>query len=446
VRALLIALAGLLATAAAAADPAAVTLPTPLFGDHMVLQQGRAVPVWGSGSPPGGEVTVLLNGQTKVTTVMPDGSWRVDLDAMGAGGPHQLEVVGSNHIVIDDVMIGEVWLACGQSNMAREVVPAVERVSYPLVRALRHQGWDDNPSETAWFLGRYLFDARQVPIGIINRAVGSSNVRDWLPDDAAQDLSPELVAELGPFMGRFFREHIEPLVPYAIRGVFWWQGESDRSRFRAIIYGEQLVALIRSWRRAFGQGDFPFLYVELPTGHGVGGDRETRPLPPYPSPVRRPAVLLYDAYLSTLLSEPVTGMAVTKDLGNGRHPALRAPYAERLVLWARHLAYGESVVYSGPIVQSVTREGERLRIRFRDGTAEGLHGFGSVPVQGFALSEDGVSFAWAEVEIQGAELVVWRDDMTLPTVVRYAWDARTLWANLVNGADMAAAPFSIQVP
>src|SRR6185369_3137006 len=100
VRALLIALAGLYATAAAAADPAAVTLPTPLFGDHMVLQQGRAVPIWGSGSPPGGEVTVVLNGQTKVTTVTPDGSWRVDLDAMGAGGPHQLEVVGSNHIVM----------------------------------------------------------------------------------------------------------------------------------------------------------------------------------------------------------------------------------------------------------------------------------------------------------------------------------------------------------
>src|SRR6185369_10693870 len=99
-RTVLIVMAGLLATAAAAADPATVTLPSPLFSDHMVLQQGRTVPIWGSGSPPGGEVTVLLNGQTKVTTVMPDGSWRVDLDAMGAGGPHQLEVVGSNHIVM----------------------------------------------------------------------------------------------------------------------------------------------------------------------------------------------------------------------------------------------------------------------------------------------------------------------------------------------------------
>jgi sialate O-acetylesterase len=116
-----------------------------------------------------------------------------------------------------------------------------------------------------------------------------------------------------------------------------------------------------------------------------------------------------------------------------------------MVRWARHLTYGETLMYSGPIVESATREGTRVRIRFRAGTADGLHGLPPHPAQGFALSQDGEGFEWAQVQIEGTEVVVWNDAMPTPTRVRYAWEQRSRWANLVNGEDMAASPFDLPV-
>jgi sialate O-acetylesterase len=434
----------LLAPARAWAAPAAVSVTSPALQDHMVVQRDMPVPIWGTGSPVGGDVVVTFNGQTKPTTVAADGTWRIDLDAMTAGGPHQLQIVGSNTIVIDDVLIGEVWLASGQSNMAAEPIQPSVRVDYPLVRTLRHHDWEEYPLETAWFLGKHLFDTLGVPIGIINLAVSGSQIRDWLPPDAAQDLSPEVLLEIASEMSRWHDAHIAPILPYAIRGIFWWQGEQDMSRTRLPIYQEQLVALIRGWRRAFEDEDMPFVFVQLPGGRGPSPDRTPSALPASP-PRPKFKTLMYAEYLDTLLTEPFTGMVVTKDLGNGLHPYDREPHAERMVRWARHLTYGETLMYSGPIVESATREGTRVRIRFRAGTADGLHGLPPHPAQGFALSQDGEGFEWAQVQIEGTEVVVWNDAMPTPTRVRYAWEQRSRWANLVNGEDMAASPFDLPV-
>jgi sialate O-acetylesterase len=138
-------------------------------------------------------------------------------------------------------------------------------------------------------------------------------------------------------------------------------------------------------------------------------------------------------------------MVVTKDLGEGMHPRNRVPYAQRMVLWARHIAYGEDMTYSGPIVESATPEGTRVRIRFRAGTADGLHALPPYPPQGFALSEEGQFFDWAQAEIDGTDVVVWNDRMPAPTQVRYAWHEKSRWANLVNGEEMPAAPFDLPV-
>jgi sialate O-acetylesterase len=450
--ALVLALAGL-PGAVHAAPRASVWLTSPPFADHMVLQQGRPIPIWGRGTP-GGDLSVHLNGQVKHAVVGPDGAWRVDLEPMAAGGPFRLEVVGSNTVTFEDVLVGEVWIASGQSNMAQGLVGPPKRTAYPLVRTLREHSWEADPSETAWFLGKYLSDARQVPIGIINEAVSGSQIRWWLPDDAQQDLPPEIADEIAPYMGLLFDRNIAPLVPYAIRGVFWWQGESDRTEFRAMIYREQLTALIHSWRRAFEQPLLPFIFIELPTGGGLPADfsakinasRRPAPLPRDPPDDRHPSLLLYDAYQDTLADVPFTGMVVTKDLGNGIHPTNRAPYAERMVRWARHMVYGEPITYAGPIFESVSREGDRLRVRFRSGTATGLHPVGPYPPQGFAISEDGERWVWADADIQGTEVVLGHPELSVPAFVRYAWDSRTLWANLANDADIVAAPFEAQVP
>jgi sialate O-acetylesterase len=440
----LLLLTTLLGSLTRAAAPATIAVDSPVFQDHMVLQRDRTVPVWGTGQPAGSDVTVSIAGQTKTTTVGPDGKWRVDLEPMPPGGPHRLVLGGTNTIVIDDVLVGDVWLCSGQSNMARDHVRPFEREGYPYVRTLRRNDWEENPSETAWHIGRSLYETQGVPIGIINLAWSGSMVREWLADGAEQDMSPETWAEIVTRAGFLYQQLIAPIVPYAIRGVFWWQGESDLNYTRVGIYEEQLVALIRSWRRAFERDDLPFIYVELPTGRGPARRRPSSQLPFY-QPRPHSGVKLFEAYLGALVSEPRTGMAVTKDLGHGLHPVHREPYAERMVLWARRIEYGEDIQYSGPIVESAMPEGNRVRIRFRDGTADGLHAVAPYPLQGFALSEDGQNFEWAETLLDGSDIVVWNDQMSRPTMVRYAWSERSLWANLVNGDEMPAAPFELEV-
>jgi len=441
-----IALAISAAGPAAAAPASIVIVPSPLFADHMVIQRDKAVPVWGVGSPVGGEVTVSIANQTKTTTITPTGHWRVYLDPMPGGGPHRLEVRYAKTIAYDDVLVGEVWICSGQSNMARGTGPIRERDDNPLIRTYRHNDWHDKPSEMAFYLGRYLYEALGVPIGLINRAVPGSNIRTWLPQDVEQDLPPGLMEQLGPFVGLNHNDLIAPLEPFAVRGVFWWQGESDSLNYRAEIYGDQLDGLIKSWRRRFERPDMAFIYIMLPTGRGSNVERDSRPLPSrvYSNP-SEDDVAMFEAYLRAL-KLPHTGMVITKDLASGLHPQRRDLFADRMVLWARHLAYGEDITYAGPILESVTREGTRLRIRYRPGTAEGLYPFPPYPLQGFAVSDDGVNFVWAKAEVQGDEVVVWSDIIFTITEVRYAWAYYSRWANLANGADMAASPFRVVIP
>jgi sialate O-acetylesterase len=443
---LAIGLAALTASGTFAAPASVIYVPSPVFQDHMVLQRQKTVPIWGVGAPVGSTVTVGFAGQTKTTTINPDGHWRVYLDPMPAGGPYRLEVRGAKTIAYNDVLVGEVWICSGQSNMARGGAPLGERGLNPYVRTYRHNDWQDEPSAMAYWLGRNLYELLGVPIGIINKAVSGSNIRTWLPDDADIELPPGLIDQLGPFVGLNHRELIEPLEPFAVRGVFWWQGESDSLNYRAEIYGDQLEALIRSWRRRFERPDMTFIYIMLPTGRGSNVERDSRPLPARPD--AHPSaddVAMFEAYLRAL-KLPQTGMVITKDLASGLHPQRRDLFADRMVLWARYLAYGEKITYAGPIFESVTREGSALRIRFRPGTAGGLYAFPPYPLQGFSISGDGETFVWANATIDGDEVVVWENSIPVPTEVRYAWAYYSRWANLANGADMAASPFQATVP
>lgn len=417
----------------------------------MVLQRDVPAPVWGWADP-GENVSVSIGAQTKQAVTAGDGTWRVVLDPMPAGGPHQLTIEGTNTIVVSDVLVGEVWVCSGQSNMVVRRAKRRDLVDYPQIRALARSGrWNDRASGVAFAFAKELQAQYGVPVGILNRAAGGTPIRLWLAPEAAADSDPDVqgIVDSWTTFGEQYAQNIEPLEGYAIRGVVWWQGEQDLKLARQEIgsvlhYYHLLPALVRSWRVAWQRSDLPFVLMQLPTGGGMQIEDGPAPLPAAP-PEPDNATLMRRATFHGL-SAPDTTLTISVDIRGGVHPRDRELYAHRIANNARASAYGESFAYSGPIYSSMSVEGgNRVRLSFRPGTAEGLQAVGG-PLQGFSISGDGETFVWASAEIDGNQVVVWNDDVPVPTVVRYAWAREPEWANLFNGDLLGAAPFSTEDP
>jgi sialate O-acetylesterase len=436
------------ATVSLALEPTIGEAPA-LFSSGMVLQRDADVPVWGIADP-GETVGVAIGGQTKTATADGNGHWRVVLDPMPAGGPHEMTVTGSNTIVLSDILIGDVWVCAGQSNMVIRRARADDMAATPLVRTIGLRGeWLDRPAAMAFAFARELAFALDVPIGIINRAAGGTPIRSWLPASAALDPDPEVQAILAGWdgFGESYQRHIAPFEGYAIKGFVYWQGEQDLKLSRQDAgnvdhYYYLLPALIRSWRGKWQRGDIPFVLMQLPTGGGILEGELPDPLPVEP-PAPTIGVKMRQSTFNGL-SQPATALTVSIDIEGGTHPKDRALYGLRLANAALGTAYGYAFAYSGPIYSSMTVEpGGRVRLRFKPNTAEGLYAAGGGAPAGFAISGDGEHFVWANAEIQnGNEVVVWNDAVPAPAVVRYAWDRRPTWANLFNGGNLGAAPFS----
>lgn len=349
-----------------------------------------------------------------------------------------MRISGRNEIVLDDVLVGEVWLCSGQSNMVINPPTPSEMRDYPLVRSYKRFSWNERPAGAAFWFGVYLNQALGVPIGIINQAVGGSNIRFWFGASIVGPAGEGVEAHIRE-KGRLYERKIEPLLPLALRGVCWWQGEADD--MRPSQYETSLQGLIRSWREDFGRPNLPFLFVQLPTGGGLRWGEAVASLPPK-QPIQLVVPRMRNAYLKAL-SLPNTGMVISIDLPGGTHPRGKDLYGERLARVALATVYGAwQGNYSGPIYSHFTREGDRLRVFFRPNTAIGLRAGGGAPLQGFAISGDGQSFEWANAEIQGSQVVVWHHAIPAPVAVRYAYDSSPRWANLFNADGLAAAPFS----
>lgn len=436
-------LAALILLAACAPAPADVTLDSRLFSNGMVLQRGVAVPIWGNALP-GETVTVSFASQSKAATAAADGKWRIDLDPLVAAGPATMTVQGDNLVAISDVQVGEVWLCGGQSNMALDTPSPAEMTANPAVRAVRFGNWSDAPGGICWDFALTIHEALSVPVGILNNAKGGARIRTFLPPAVLTDPDPVVaqLLETYPVWGDLWAEVTEHLVPYAIKGVIWWQGESDSRT--AEDHRFILPALIRGWRNEWGMGDFPFLFVQLPNGKGLPFGEPVRRLPSH-SRGRPWSAVLRQAFV-TAMEQPNTGMIVTSDLIGGIHPPteIYPEYAARLADAARVLVYGESFVYSGPVVASAIAEGSGVRIRFRPNTADGLHS-GDSPLQGFAVSEDREHWVWADAAIEAAEVVVSSAEAAAPVAVRYGYASRFKWANLYNSRDLVAGPFEVAV-
>lgn len=479
--------------------PAEITLPA-LFSDHMVLQQNRPITVWGSATP-GERVTVAIGGQQITTDADGSGAWLVQLSPLTAGGPHTLKVTGTNEHVFNNVLIGDVWICSGQSNMAfalNRVNNAEEEIAtanYPNIRLFTVKrdaaqtprsdvtgSWAVCDSQSAksfsavgYFFGRRLNTTLGVPIGLINTSWGGTPVEAWTALSALQN-TPEYApleanwdkalsnyamaqekyetavetwkiaadsakaaggkapnrpgAPRGPNHPHrpaiLYNGMIAPLTPFPIAGAIWYQGESNAGR--AYQYRTLFPTMIQNWRAEWGQGDFPFFFVQLANYKTVKdqpGDSDWAEL--------REAQ-------SMTLKLPNTGQAVIIDIGEADdiHPRNKQDVGLRLALAAETVAYGKKQAYSGPVYKSMTIKRKKVTLTF-DHVNGGLKTKGD-KLQGFAIAGADQKFVWAEAKIVGNTIEVWSKDIAKPVAVRYAWADNPV-CNLYNGADLPASPF-----
>jgi sialate O-acetylesterase len=438
-----------------------------LFRDHAVLQRDKPVPVWGRAAP-GEHVVVSFAGQRVGATADSDGRWitvLASLTASTAGA--DMTVAGKTTVTVHDILVGETWLCSGEANMefavddgssAYRVENAAEEVAaarHPLIRQFKvarqaapspmesvRGDWSAcTPATVGQFTAVGYFFARElvarlgVPVGIINCTWSRTPIESWMSPAALAAFPgfsnghPEPGAAPGkedPWVPScLFNGMIHPLLPYAIRGAIWYQGESNVGR--AASYAAQFPALITSWRSHFGEGDFPFLWVQLAD---------------FASPESGPGeqwARLREAQ-SRALSLPSSGQAVAIDIGEPGNPCPRnkQEVGRRLALIAKAMVYSIPVDYSGPAFSGATSEGAAMRVRFLF-AGDGLTASGK-PLQSLEVAGADRIFHAASGSIQDESIVVRSPAVRQPVAVRYAW-RNAPEANLYNGAGLPAAPF-----
>ncbi|MBN2019642.1 MAG: hypothetical protein JW749_05395 [Sedimentisphaerales bacterium] len=488
-----------------------VRLPS-VIGDNMVLQQGMEVPIWGWADPCE-QVTVTANwGSEKwEATAGQDGRWLVKIqpprllvEDKSGGGPYEMNISGKNTLSLKNILVGEVWVCSGQSNMewplsrADNAGQEVNEANYPQIRLFTvgrkvsytpmkncRGSWKVcNPqsavafSAVGYFFGRELHKELNVPIGLIKAAVGGTPVESWMSREyleADADFQPILrrYEETAAHFPELYRKYqlekknyqrmagqmkregkpvpqrpdfqepigpnhpysptglyngmIIPIIPKGIRGVIWYQGESNAGR--AEQYRTLFPAMIKNWREKWGHGDFPFLYVQLANW------QQAEPLPK-----ENDWAELREAQLMTL-SVPNTGMAVAIDIGdaNSIHPTNKQDVGKRLALWALAKTYNKDVVYSGPLYKYMGVEGNKAILHF-DHVNGGLIVKGGEQLKGFAIAGQDKKFLWADAKVEGDTVVVSSDKVVEPVAVRYGWAINPV-CNLYNKAGLPASPF-----
>jgi len=464
----------------------------------MVLQRDIPIHIWGW-SGPGEKVTVEFHGISREVAGDGLGNWGVFLGPEAAGGPYQLTVSGSNRIVLDDILVGDVWFASGQSNMEmplsgwpgaplKDSATEVAHAGQPQIRLLHipHKAADfplfnsdtswavcspetaANFSAVAYLFGRELNAREHVPIGLIDATWGGTVAEAWvslqgisadaglmpvfatraqmmqtqgeiaaiLAQERREDLAAKQAGQPAPHHiwhpdpaswapAALFNGMVAPETPYAIKGVIWYQGESNSRLAWAPLYGKIFPALIADWRAQWHEGMFPFLFVQISS---------------FTSDATEAWAAIREAQRRSL-AVANTAMAVTIDIGDpdNVHPADKQTLGARLALAARALAYGESVEYSGPLFRQATAENGGIRIRF-DHAAHGLIARGGA-LQGFEIAAADRRFVSAAARIDGETVVATSANLAEPKYVRYGW-ANAPVVNLYNSEGLPASPFT----
>jgi sialate O-acetylesterase len=487
--------------------------PHALFSDGMVLQQGVKCPIWGTADP-GEQVSVKIEAKKLLTTAGAgsaieadkDGKWKVSLNIIPdmIGGPYTLTIKGKNTITLKDVYVGEVWVCSGQSNMewplrltqnAEETIKNAKNAKIRLFTVAHNTPdkpahsfkgdpkWSEcNPdtvknfSAVAYYFGRDLQKARNVPVGLIHTSWGGTRAEAWTSQPVLESHKEwkdepasfaKAVADFPKALEKYktdlekhkeavkkakeegkkqppapkvpnkprpqdapaalYNGMIAPLIPYAIKGAIWYQGESNAGK--AYAYRKLFPTMIQNWRDDWKQGDFPFLFVQLAPY-----------MPIVTEPQESAWAELREAQLLTSLNLKNAGMAVITDVGDPKdiHPKKKGPVGARLALAARGIAYGEKIEYSGPVYDKITIKDGKAVLSFRH-ASKGLEAKDG-ELHGFTIAGADKKFYNAKAEIQGDTVLVWSDQVKEPVAVRYGW-ANCPVVNLWNKDGLPASPF-----
>lgn len=457
----------------------------------MVLQRNIAVPVWGWADD--GESVTVTFGRQKVKAKVKSGRWMAELSKLSASAaPEKLIIEGAkNRIEINDVLVGEVWIASGQSNMewpmsasfdaesemAKATQPLLRLYTVPKLRAMQPTDnvsakWEQcGPasvrgfSAVAYYFGRDVQKALGVPVGVIHTSWGGSPAEVWMSQRVLES-NPRYKSEiLDPYpaaakqyqeaterlnkerdeakaAGKPFNKNspwapwrptelyngmIAPLIPYAIQGAIWYQGESNAGR--AEQYRSLFADMIVNWRKDWGQGSFPFMLVQLAPFLAIK-----------PEPAESSWAELREAQFLATQTLPKVGMAVITDVGDEKdiHPKKKEPVGARLAIAARRIAYGQKIEHSGPQYRSMSRDGSKLVLRMDH--AGGLKAANGEALKGFAIAGADRKFVWADAEIRNNTVVVSSPKVAQPVAARFGW-ADFPVVNLWNGDGLPAIPF-----
>ena len=434
-----------------------------IFSDHMIVQKGVTVPIWGTAGE-GEKVTVSFNGQT-VSKITVNGKWMIKLAPMAYQlTPLTMKISGKNVITINDILVGEIWLCSGQSNMERQLGPRPpqplitdwekerDAANYPLIREyyvpLKFSNSKVADAQSTWqvcspqtvtgfsaigyLFAKNLFLQMKVPVGILFSAFGGTPAEDWTSETALKNNTKlkELVANYdkpstawkptGKTMNGLYNGMIYPVLLYALKGVAWYQGESNNDR--PDLYKTILTTLITDWRQNFNQGNIPFLIVQIAPNKDM-------------CPELRESQFLVSQQVSN------TALIVTTDCGDAEniHPSHKQPVGERLAIAARALAYKEKIEYAGPVYRSFNIKNDEVFLNFSH-IGKGLTSNHNDVLKGFTIAGRDKNFVPAKAIIKGNQVVVSDKGIKYPVAVRYGW-SNVPDVNLFNGDGFPASPF-----
>lgn len=440
---------------------AGITLPS-IIGDNMVLQQNQKIAIWGWTSEEDEVIKVCGSWNNDTVSITSNlGKWKILLQTPKCGGPYSLCIKGHEKITIQNVMIGEVWLASGQSNMAMTVDSTNKNISgvtnykqkiaeanYPSLRMFTVQHKLDsipqencsgkwqvcNPdnvrkfSATGYFFAKTLVDSLNIPIGIIHSSWGGSEAESWMKKELVTEnkqlyngykkLIGNKIVSTPP--GLKYNAMIYPLENYIIKGAIWYQGE--RNKPNASDYTELMTKLITSWRNSRGY-EFPFYLVQI-----------------VPLAQRNVASTYLRDAQRQILSLPKTGMVVTSDFSelSNLHPPQKEEVGRRLALWALAKDYGKNIIYSGPLYKSMKVKDNTIEIQF-DYAQGGLMVKGGM-LDNFEIAGKNHIYVPAVAKIKGSTVMVYSDNIKNPVAVRYAF-TDNVQSHIINQAGLPASIF-----
>ena len=438
-----------------------VRLPK-VLGDHMVLQRDKPIAIWGWAES-GEAVTVTFGSASASAEAGDDGRWSVQLPPQSTDSkPTDLIVAGANEIKLADVLVGEVWLCSGQSNMEWPMTRTthgkeeIAAANHPSIRLFNVQGHINKPapqddaagvwqactpesvaafSGVGYHFGQSLSEETGVPIGLIGSNWGGTKIEPWTAKVGLEQVDS---LKANAVNGGIYNGMIHPLAPYSMRGAIWYQGESNCLSGDTTIYRDRMLALVKGWQSVFQQDDLSFYFVQLaPFTYAEKFKKRNEDLTVESLP------RFWDAQTACLEAIPNSGMAVISDItGNvgNIHPGNKRDVGKRLARWALAKNYGkDEVVYSGPMYRSMAVEGGKVTLSF-DHVGGGLKSLDGEPLSHFMIAAGDQKFLPAEAVIEGDTIVLRAAGVTTPVAVRCAWH-ETAIGNFGNAAGLPAVPF-----